>query len=90
MAWPGLLSFELATATLVLPKAGRRYVLELSGERQALTVYLRASRSDVYAAGAAHGDGQPLKDNPAPPSTSPSPSTTGPDQRLRFLRTPVA
>jgi len=59
---PGLLSFELATATPVVLKAGRRYVLELSGERQALTVYLRASRSDLYAAGAAHGDGQPLKD----------------------------
>ena len=62
VAWLGLLSFELATAKPVLLKAGRRYVLELSGERQALTVYLRASRSDVYAAGAAFGDGQPLKD----------------------------
>jgi hypothetical protein len=58
----GLLSFELATATPVLLKAGRRYVLELSGERKALTVYPRASRGDVYAAGAALGDGQPLKD----------------------------
>jgi hypothetical protein len=58
----GLLSFELATAKPVLLKAGRRYVLELSGERQALTVYPRASRGDVYAAGAALGDGQPLKD----------------------------
>lgn len=58
----GLLSFDLATAKPVVLKAGRRYVLELSGERKALTAYLRASRSDVYAAGAAHGDGQPLKD----------------------------
>jgi hypothetical protein len=58
----GLLSFELATARPVLLKAGRRYVLELSGERQALTIYPRASRGDIYAAGAAHGDGQPLKD----------------------------
>lgn len=58
----GLLSFELATAKPVLLKAGRRYVLELSGERKALTIYPRASRSDVYAAGAAFGDGQPLKD----------------------------
>ena len=59
----GLLSFDLATATPVVLKAGHRYVLELSGERQALTVFLRASRSDIYAAGAAYGDGQPLKDN---------------------------
>jgi hypothetical protein len=58
----GLLSFELAALKPVLLKAGRRYVLELSGERQALTVYPRASRGDVYAAGAALGDGQPLKD----------------------------
>ena len=58
----GLLTFELATATPVLLKAGRRYVLELSGESKALTIYPRASRSDVYAAGAAYGDGQPLKD----------------------------
>jgi hypothetical protein len=58
----GLLSFDLATAKPVVLKAGRRYVLELSGDRQALTAYLRASRSDVYASGAAHGDGQPLKD----------------------------
>lgn len=58
----GLLSFELATAKPVLLKAGRRYVLELSGERKALTVYPRASRGDVYAAGAALGDGLPLKD----------------------------
>ena len=58
----GLLSFELATATPVLLKAGRRYVLELTGERQALTVFPRASRGDVYAAGTALGDGQPLKD----------------------------
>ena len=52
MAWLSLLSllsllsFELATARPVLLKAGRRYVLELSGERQALTVFLRASRGD--------------------------------------------
>jgi hypothetical protein len=53
----GLLSFELVTATPVLLKTGRRYALELTGERRALTVYPRASRSDVYAAGA-----EPLKD----------------------------
>jgi hypothetical protein len=43
-------------------EGGRRHGLELSGERQALTVYLRASRGDVYAAGAALGAGQQLKD----------------------------
>ena len=46
MAWLGLPSFELATASPVLLKAGRRYVLELSGERKALTAYPRASRGD--------------------------------------------
>jgi hypothetical protein len=55
VAWLSLLNFEMATAKPVLLKAGRRYALELSGERQALTIYPRASRSDVYAAGAALG-----------------------------------
>ena len=62
VAWLGLLSFELAAAKPVLLKAGGRHGLELRGERQALTVYPRASRGDVYTAGAAYGDGQPLKD----------------------------
>lgn len=57
----GLLSFDLAAKPVPL-KAGRRYVLELRSDRQALTIFPRASRSDVFAAGAAHGDGQPLKD----------------------------
>ncbi|HTN39758.1 MAG TPA: glycoside hydrolase family 43 protein [Asticcacaulis sp.] len=57
----GLLSFELVTAGPVDLKAGHRYVLELKGEPRALTLYLRASRSDLYADGIAYGDGQALK-----------------------------
>ena len=86
MAWLNLLSFALATATPVLLKAGRHYVLELSGERQALTVFLRASRSDVYAVGTAHGDGQTLKTSPAPSSIWPSLSTTSHDQDFPSCR----
>jgi hypothetical protein len=43
-------------------QAGRRYALALQGQKDALTAYLRASRSDVYADGAASLDDRPLKD----------------------------
>ena len=37
-------------------------MLTLQGEKGALTLFLRASRDDVYADGEASVDGQPLKD----------------------------
>jgi len=58
----GLLSFDLAGHPPVSLKAGRRYALALQGERNALTVYWRASRSDVLAGGAAALDDRPLID----------------------------
>ena len=59
----GLLSFDFSAHPRVVLKAGRRYALALLGHKEALTIYLRASRSDVYADGEASLDDQPLKDS---------------------------
>ena len=64
----GLLSFDLAAHPPVTLKAGRRYALALHGPRNALTLYLRASRTDVYADGEARLDEQPLKDKQGRPA----------------------
>ena len=58
----GLLSFDFSAHPPVVLRAGRRYALALQGEKGALTLFLRASRDDVYADGEASADGQPLKD----------------------------
>jgi hypothetical protein len=59
---PGLLSFDFSAHPPVVLQAGRRYVLALQGEKASLTIYLRASRDDVYADGEASLDDRPLKD----------------------------
>ena len=58
----GLLSFDFGGHPSVVLQAGRRYALALQGQKGALTLYLRASRGDVYADGEASLDDQPLKD----------------------------
>ncbi|WP_082580315.1 glycoside hydrolase family 43 protein [Pelomonas sp. Root1444] len=58
----GLLSFDFSAHPSVVLKAGRRYALALQGQKDALTINLRASRSDVYADGEATLDDRPLKD----------------------------
>jgi hypothetical protein len=59
---PGLLSFDFSAHPPVVLQAGRRYVLALQGEKSSLTIFLRASRDDVYADGEASLDDRPLKD----------------------------
>jgi len=58
----GLLSFDFSTHPPIVLRAGRRYALALQGQKEALTLYLRASRTDVYADGEASVDDRPLKD----------------------------
>ncbi|MFL6678220.1 MAG: glycoside hydrolase family 43 protein [Burkholderiaceae bacterium] len=58
----GLLSFDFSAHPPVMLQAGRRYVMALQGEKSSLTIFLRASRDDVYADGAASLDDRPLKD----------------------------
>ncbi|WP_457419835.1 glycoside hydrolase family 43 protein [Roseateles sp. P5_E7] len=58
----GLLSFDFSSHPLVLLESGRRYALGLQGEKDAVTINLRASRSDVYADGEATLDDRLLKD----------------------------
>jgi hypothetical protein len=58
----GLLSFDFSAHPPVVLQAGRRYALALQGQKDALTINLRASRSDVYADGEATLDDRPLKD----------------------------
>jgi hypothetical protein len=64
----GLLSFDFSAHPPVVLQAGRRYALALQGQKEALTVYLRASRSDVYADGEASLDDRPLKDKEGRPA----------------------
>lgn len=64
----GLLSLDLSAHPPVLLKAGKRYLLELVGNRNSLTIYLRASRGDLYADGEALLDGQPLRDKQGKPA----------------------
>jgi len=58
----GLLSFDFRAHPPVVLRAGRRYALALQGDKGALTLFLRASRDDVYADGEASVDDRPLKD----------------------------
>jgi hypothetical protein len=58
----GLLSFDFSAHPPVVLQAGRRYALALQGQKEALTINLRASRDDVYADGEASLDDRPLKD----------------------------
>lgn len=58
----GLLSVDFSGHPSVVLRAGRRYALALQGDKGALTVFLRASRGDVYADGEASVDDRPLKD----------------------------
>jgi hypothetical protein len=58
----GLLSFDFSAHPPIVLRAGRRYALAVQGSKGALTLYLRASRDDVYADGEASLDGLPLKD----------------------------
>ncbi|RZJ85536.1 MAG: hypothetical protein EOO64_00330 [Massilia sp.] len=58
----GLLTFDFSDHPAILLQAGRRYALALQGEKDALTIYLRASRSDVYVDGEASLDDLALKD----------------------------
>jgi hypothetical protein len=58
----GLLSFDFSAHPPIVLQAGRRYALGLQGQKGALTINLRASRSDVYADGEASLDDRPLKD----------------------------
>jgi hypothetical protein len=58
----GLLSFDFSTHPPIVLRAGRRYALALQGDKGALTLFLRASRDDVYADGEASVDDRPLKD----------------------------
>ena len=58
----GLLSFDFSGHPPIVLQAGRRYALALQGQKPALTLFLRASRGDVYADGEASLDDQPLKD----------------------------
>ena len=59
---PGLLSFDFSAHPPVVLRARRRYALALQGDKGALTLFLRASRGDVYADGEASVDVRPLKD----------------------------
>jgi hypothetical protein len=63
----GLLSFDFGAHPPIVLRAGRRYALALQGDKGALTLYLRASRDDVYADGEASLDGRPLKDKQGHP-----------------------
>jgi hypothetical protein len=72
----GLLELTLAGGPPVQLKAGHRYALELRGPRGALSCYLRASRGDAYADGAAYLDGRCSHDKQGPRPTSPSRCTT--------------
>jgi hypothetical protein len=63
----GLLSFDFSTHPPIALRAGRRYALALQGDKGALTLYLRASRDDVYADGEASLDGLALKDKQGRP-----------------------
>jgi hypothetical protein len=64
----GLLSLDLSDHPPVQLKAGRHYVLELVANRNAQTLYLRASRTDLYAGGEALLDGQALRDKQGKPA----------------------
>jgi hypothetical protein len=64
----GLLSLDLAGHPPVTLKAGRRYALALQGEKNALTLYLRASRGDAFAGGEASLDDRPLHDKQGRPA----------------------
>jgi hypothetical protein len=64
----GLLSFDFAAHPPVTLKAGRRYALALQGHKNALTLYLRASRGDAYADGEARLDDRPLQDKQGRPA----------------------
>ena len=64
----GLLSFDFSAHPPVVLQAARRYALALQGQKGALTLYLRASRGDVYADGAASLDDRPLKDSEGRPA----------------------
>jgi hypothetical protein len=64
----GLLNFDFSAHPPVLLRAGRRYALALQGDKGALTLYLRASRGDVYADGEASFDDRPLKDTQGRPA----------------------
>jgi hypothetical protein len=64
----GLLSFDFSAHPPIVLQAGRRYALALQGDKGALTLYLRASRGDVYADGEASLDDQPLKDKEGRPA----------------------
>jgi hypothetical protein len=64
----GLLSFDFSAHPAVTLQAGRRYALALRGQKDALTINLRASRSDVYADGEASLDDRPLKDKDGRPA----------------------
>ena len=55
-------TFDFSTHPPIVLRAGRRYALALQGQKEALTLYLRASRSDIYADGEASVDDRPLKD----------------------------
>jgi hypothetical protein len=58
----GLLSFDFSAHPPIVLRADRRYALAIQGDKGALTLYLRASREDVYADGEASLDDRPLKD----------------------------
>jgi len=58
----GLLTFDFSAHPPIGLRAGRRYALALQGDKGALTLFLRASRDDVYADGEASVDDRPLKD----------------------------
>jgi hypothetical protein len=64
----GLLSFDFGAHPPVTLKAGRRYALALQGHKNALTLYLRASRGDAYADGEARLDDRPLQDKQGRPA----------------------
>jgi hypothetical protein len=64
----GLLSFDFSAHPPIVLRAGRRYALALQGDKGALTLYLRASRDDVYADGEASLDGLALKDKQGRPA----------------------
>ena len=64
----GLLSFDFSAHPPVVLRAGRRYVLALQGDKGAPTLFLRASRDDVYADGEASLDDRPLKDKQGRPA----------------------
>jgi len=65
---PGLLSFSFGAHPPIVLRAGRRYALALQAQPGALTLFLRASRGDVYADGEASLDDRPLKDSQGHPA----------------------